>query len=296
MLTIFTIPKPFRGHVGVIQRNAIESWIHLEPRPEIVLCGDDAGVAEAAAEFRVQHLPNVASNEFGTPFLDSAFERVQGMARHRIVCYVNADIIFLPDFIAAVQRITSARFLMVGQRWNLDVTGPIRFEEPDWQRRLRERTLESAELSPPGAIDYFVFPKGVLGELPAFVVGRPGWDNWMLQRAHALRIPVIDTTAVNMIIHQNHGYGHIPQKRGDGRWDGPEADYNLGLGEERGLRYTLLDATHVMTNSAVVPALGYRHLRRRLVRRLTGLPALSKVIRPFARLLDSVLARPQPQR
>ena len=27
MLTIFTIPKPFIGHIGVIQRNAIMSWL-----------------------------------------------------------------------------------------------------------------------------------------------------------------------------------------------------------------------------------------------------------------------------
>ena len=26
MLTIFTTPKPFRGHIGIIQRNALKSW------------------------------------------------------------------------------------------------------------------------------------------------------------------------------------------------------------------------------------------------------------------------------
>jgi hypothetical protein len=51
MLTIFTIPKPFRGHIEVIQRNAIESWLRLRPQCEIILCGDDPGVAEAASEY-----------------------------------------------------------------------------------------------------------------------------------------------------------------------------------------------------------------------------------------------------
>ena len=32
MLTIFTIPKPFVGHIGVIQRNAIISWLNLSPK------------------------------------------------------------------------------------------------------------------------------------------------------------------------------------------------------------------------------------------------------------------------
>lgn len=29
MLTIFATPKPFQGHVGIIQRNAIGSWVRL---------------------------------------------------------------------------------------------------------------------------------------------------------------------------------------------------------------------------------------------------------------------------
>jgi hypothetical protein len=46
MLTIFAIPKPFRGHIGVIQRNAICSWLELRQACEIILLGDDEGTAE----------------------------------------------------------------------------------------------------------------------------------------------------------------------------------------------------------------------------------------------------------
>ena len=47
--TFFAMPKAFRGHVGMIQRNAIGSWLRLTPRPEILLFGDDEGIAEFAA-------------------------------------------------------------------------------------------------------------------------------------------------------------------------------------------------------------------------------------------------------
>ena len=50
MLTLFTIPKAFEGHSGVIQRNAIKSWTLLQPQCEIILMGDDEGTGEAAAE------------------------------------------------------------------------------------------------------------------------------------------------------------------------------------------------------------------------------------------------------
>jgi hypothetical protein len=50
MLTLFTTAKPFEGHSGVIQRNALKSWKLLHPDIEIILFGDDAGGAELARE------------------------------------------------------------------------------------------------------------------------------------------------------------------------------------------------------------------------------------------------------
>ena len=34
MITFFTTPKPFLGHIGIIQRNAIESWKRRIPMPK----------------------------------------------------------------------------------------------------------------------------------------------------------------------------------------------------------------------------------------------------------------------
>lgn len=134
-LTIFTIPKSFVGHTGVIQRNAIESWKRLEPACDIVLCGDDPGVADVAAELNVQHLPDLERNELGTPYLDSAFKQVRDASDSDLLCYVNADILLLSDFRAALQHIRAERFLMVGQRCDVDIDEPIDFTEPDWESR-----------------------------------------------------------------------------------------------------------------------------------------------------------------
>ncbi len=49
MLTIFSIPKPFEGHIGIIQRNAIQSWIALSGC-EVILCADEYGTAEITYE------------------------------------------------------------------------------------------------------------------------------------------------------------------------------------------------------------------------------------------------------
>lgn len=46
MLTIFAAPKPFYGYIGVIQTNAIQSWLLLRPECEVILFGDEEGMAE----------------------------------------------------------------------------------------------------------------------------------------------------------------------------------------------------------------------------------------------------------
>ena len=265
MLTIFTIPKAFQGHIETIQCNAINSWRRLVPQCEIMLCGNDPGVAEAALKYGVAHVPDIACNEYGTPLLSSAFAVVQKMARYPLVCYVNADIIFLSDIITAVKRIKQPRFLMIGQRWDIDIPTSIVFQESRWESNLRKRVVAEGSLHPPAGSDYFIFPTGTLGKLPDFAVGRAGWDNWVIYRARSLKVPVIDATQANMIIHQEHSYGHVPQKTGQ-KWEGPETMHNLKLMQGHDKYYTLLDATHVLTAKSLRPAWEYKYVRRRLVR------------------------------
>jgi len=98
MITFFTIPKPFEGHIGVIQRNALRSWRKLNPECEIIIFGDELGISEVAEEVGAVRIPEIRKNEYGTPYLDGIFSQVQGMAKNDIICYSNADIIFLKDF------------------------------------------------------------------------------------------------------------------------------------------------------------------------------------------------------
>ena len=77
LLTLFTIPKPFRGHIGVIQRNAIASWTRLGEGIDVVLCGSEEGTAEVAKEFGLKHVRALSINHYGTPYVDSAFNAVR---------------------------------------------------------------------------------------------------------------------------------------------------------------------------------------------------------------------------
>ncbi len=58
MLTLYTWPRAFADpHISAIQWNAIQSWLRLDPKPTVVLFGDEAGVAETCKELGLIHLP-----------------------------------------------------------------------------------------------------------------------------------------------------------------------------------------------------------------------------------------------
>lgn len=244
-ITLFAIPKPFRGHFDIIQRNAIRSWTLLHPACEIILFGDDEGCAEVAAEFGLRHVPGVARNEYGTPLLNNLFEQAQRIAPHNVLCYVNADIILMSDFMRAVEQVVQRKkhFLMVGQRWDMDIQTPLEFG-PAWEDQLHFEVRSHGTLHNVQGIDYFLFSRGLFGHIPSFLIGRTAWDNWLLYRACERGAPLIDVTQIVMAVHQNHDYSHHPQGEA-GVYQGVEAQHNVRLAEGRKLLF-ISDATHLL--------------------------------------------------
>jgi hypothetical protein len=270
MLTLFSIPKPFRGHIAVIQRNAIRSWTLLRPHCEVVLFGDDEGVASAAADFGIRHVPNVARNEYGTPLVSDVFAQAERLAARDRLCYVNADIIVMNDLLHAVSRVRSMdRSLILGQRWDLDLTELWDFDDPAWETKLRAEVSARGSLHPYTGVDYFVFPAGLWGEIPPFAVGRVVYDNWLIWRARSLGVPVVDVTRAVTCVHQNHDrtYTSLGTASPDGTDDfqrGIEATRNMELAGGRRHVFTLRNSNWVLTQRWFLPALTPWYLWARL--------------------------------
>jgi hypothetical protein len=254
MITFFSTPKPFRGHIGIIQRNAIHSWRLVHPEAEVILFGNEEGAAEAARELGARHEPEVDRNSLGTPLLSSLFERADRFARHDRLCFLNADILLTNDFLAASTRLAQMheRSMMVGRRCDLDITEPLDFSAPDWGSHLRSTTHERGKLRPPQWIDFFVFPRGLLRhQVPPFAVGRPGYDNWLLWKVRSMSVPLVDATQVLLAIHQNHDYSHHPGGQ-SGLWQDVEARQNYAL-LGKGHFATIDNATHRLTPNGLRP-------------------------------------------
>ena len=247
MLTIFACPKGFDDrHIRIIQRNALRSWLFLKPRPQVILFGDATGVAETCIEFSVVHVPRVETNEFGTPLLNDVFQKAESLARGKMLCYINADIVVPTDLHESLELVAchKRRFLMGGRPWNLDVADELSFET-GWEKILIDRALQEGELRSPRSCDFFVYPKGLWGELPPFALGRCYFDNALLYRARRLGAALVDSTQAVIAIHQNHPYpSHLS---GKGYLDNPEAKRNVELAKGRGRLFTLKSATHVIS-------------------------------------------------
>ena len=232
-LTLFAVPKPFEGHIGTIQRNAIASWAQLKPQPEIILFGDEAGTESVAREFGLRHIPQLDRNEYGTPRLDGIFARAQLEATYPILGYLNADIILTDDFTQAASAVAGQfpQFLMLGRRWDADIVKPLDFS-PNWDVNLVQWVRETGTLATYHAKDYFVFPKSLFPRLPQFAIGRGYWDTWMVETAVDRGYPVVDASLVVSAIHQNHAYNHL---RGGKKaaYFGREAQGNKAAGNVR---------------------------------------------------------------
>jgi hypothetical protein len=85
-----------------VVRNALRSWKALDRDVDVIVFGDDEGIARVCQELGL---------------------------RHELRCYVNCGILLMQDFAEAVRRVCSAQreLLMAERRWDVDIAEPLEF-------------------------------------------------------------------------------------------------------------------------------------------------------------------------
>ncbi len=274
-LTIFTAPKPFENpHIAIIQRNAIKSWIQLGEEVEVLLVGEENGVEAVAFDFNIRMIPSVRRNASGTPLVSSIFEAARQASTSPILVYVNADILLTSDLLQAAHQLSKLveasypdkSFLMIGQRWDLDIDRPLDFTD-EWEKELRADVRARGKLHPPAGSDYFVFPRSAFMQIPDFAIGRAGWDNWMIFYARQQGALVVDATPSVLIVHQSHDYSHLPG--GQPHYNLDESQQNMTVAGGMAHMYMVLDADKQLVNGELrSPPLSVIRIMRRMERYL----------------------------
>ena len=265
MVTFFSVPKPFDDPIGAIQRNAIGSWLAAVPGAQVLLFGDEAGIAEAASDFGAEHHPALRRTSSGAPLLDEVFHRAHAVARHDVLCFVNTDIV-LRGCAGPLVRLSSP-FLVIAESMDLPVHHLIRYEAPTWREPLEGRGRSRG----PFALDVFFFSRDLFRTIPPFAIGRARFDNWLVWHALHQRASVIDGTDVLQPLHQHHGYSHLLGGRREA-YRGPDAWRNQVLA---GLKcylhlYSVLDARYRLTGNGLERLPWRPRFLAQLRRRLTG--------------------------
>lgn len=266
LITIFITPKGFdRDHIAMIQRNAIRSWKALGNDVDILLIGDDPGVEENAKALDVRYVKDVKRNSSGTPMLDNIFRIAREESDSPLLAYVNADIILKSDFVEISRKIMGLEkeFLLVGQRWDLDVRKDLCFEG-DWEKEFDADLAARGRRHPAGGSDYFVYPRNVFTSIPAFAIGRSGWDNWMFYEARLKGWKLINCSKAINIIHQDHDYAHLPN--GLPHYRQPESAENVKAAGGKRTIFTLLDCNYELDEAGNIlrPAMNKKKVLREM--------------------------------
>lgn len=243
-LTLFTAPKAFTDpHTSLIQHNALRSWQALGDSVSVVIVGNEEGIGAAARDYGFVHRPDVQLNQLGTPLISSIFNLGRQQNESPFLAYVNADVILFPETIDVIRTIAdqSEKFLMIGQRWDMEVLESLTFTG-DWVPALKRALHNNGKLHKRTGSDYFIFPRACFQEVPDFSVGRAGWDNWMIYQARRQGWLAVDCSGEIDIIHQDHDYRHLPE--GKPHYRLPETGENIRLAGGRRTVFLLDDSSH----------------------------------------------------
>jgi len=185
-------------------------------------------------------LPSVGKNKFGMPLLRDMYVVAMDLCPDaHTYTYLNGDIIGSHDgFVKTLNFLhpgynTLGRFLLVGRRtnvpWSESSSHDCSSSDFDF-----EAVVATGELFVPDAEDYFTVTKGTFDwrNMPPLVIGRPGFDNWLVQTAHDdPTIHLVDGTETAPMIHQTDEAGAYSWGGGEGAREQSAEDtrYNMNL-------------------------------------------------------------------
>ncbi|MAI85862.1 MAG: hypothetical protein CMF99_01550 [Candidatus Marinimicrobia bacterium] len=295
MITIFGTPKNFEGIFKIIQINAIRSWRSLSKDVEIIIFGKSEGAQKIANEVSAIYYPNIKCSKNGVPLLSDLFHKANQIASFDILLFINSDILLPKRFIYSIRNVKDkfSHFLLVGHRWDLKVEKLINFNEAAAESLFWEMSEMKSKKASPAAIDYFGFRKNSLKKIPDFVVGRPGYDNWLIWYARRNFMPVVDISEEVKVIHQRHHYNFHNLKNNPKIFDRnkisieEDGKKNMKLHGDRVLN--LLDADFSILNGRIEKNTSKEYVYRNLGKLSIIFPEFSFFLNIYAKLYRMLL-------
>ena len=225
LLVLFTSFKPRQDRLR-IHETTVWNWASLGPRVCPVLFTDPASstdelLTESALRAGWKLSPVPRTNKYGTPFFKDMFLKAMTLQKGaKFYGYSNGDILFdealltTLDSIWSFQRSSTSATLVVGQRRNV-AASKFSSNHTVPTSDLIKRLFSKALLFTPAAIDFFFMSNAQLFPWDALldvVIGRPGYDNYILDMAADNNVSLVDVTATMRAVHQTGTDGNVASR------------------------------------------------------------------------------------
>jgi len=180
--------------------NAFKSWKNLGIN--VVLFGpDDDETKNILDEYGINwQLEPELHSDSKLPRLDDLLTMSANLCKTEYMCYINCDIIIFDQFLDTFSFLRKEYndFFMVGQRWDWYKSNEMNFQNTS----VFDFEGKNIVLHAKTGVDYFVLKKTHLENvfIPPFLVPRSRWDHWFAGVSKRVGIPLVDTTATNIVV------------------------------------------------------------------------------------------------
>jgi hypothetical protein len=205
ILTLFTTLKisPDREDIN---KNTIKFWAYL-PQVQLILFITEPLTEQLASMCHRMgwSVVNTTRVRKGLPVLKDMFLYIRNNYEvTKYIGYANSDILFTKDLIHTVKLVD----LEAGNQKGIFITGKRRNTLLKYIAFDEDLSLLSSisefQYDESYALDYFIFAWGTFPwqDVPDFVVGKPGFDNWLAIKAINMNLLTVDATMTVPAIHQ----------------------------------------------------------------------------------------------
>ena len=212
LLTLFTTMKDRKCRDGIHNRT-LTNWATLMPKlsPLLYIPQHEWNTSrwKDNALNRGWRVQNISRLRKKIPILSDMFKQTLRECKTPFVGFANADILFDESIIRTLEYLIQVidvdnwTILITGKRRNVNMTK----YDLGSGNNLTKISLMTQEVDffHGKAQDYFIISRKGLPwtEIPDFVIGRNGYDNWLLVMAQKWNVMAIDVSLTLVALHQS---------------------------------------------------------------------------------------------
>lgn len=254
-MIIFSSPKPRQAETEADQISSFRSWRRQFPNARICIFGDRSTWEDIILELGLEFAGRLPAGPVGGEDISFLFRKISDEAKDSLAIYLNSDILLndsASQVVSVLEKIPSP-WLASSRRCRVAAwQGPALKSKEQWEKFFTQ-VREGGQWGEAYSLDIFLFRGLCFADMPPFLIGHSGWDNWIIYSNRMKGINVIDVSADLSVIHCDHGYSYAQGNSDPTRRDGALEKYNQGKAGSEDKLFHLGHATHELRNGTMLP-------------------------------------------